>query len=129
MIKGLKATLIIFGVVEIIFGLGFTFFMQEMSLMLGFSKGPDHLMYIGALLGLTLIAVSVFLIAAARDPLQHISWVKFALLWAITGVIAGLYAVLKNYVDFSQAAMGIIWDAAVTVALLIFYPWRPPSSR
>jgi hypothetical protein len=76
------------------------------------------------LLGLTLIAVSVFLIAAARNPLRHISWVKFAILWAITGIIAGLYAVIRNYVDIGQAGMGIICDAVLAVALLIFYPWR-----
>jgi hypothetical protein len=78
----------------------------------------------GALLGLTLIAISIFLIAAARDPLSHIYWVKFAILWAVTGVIAGLYSIIVGYVDFSQAGMGIVWDAVVAVALLIFYPCR-----
>ena len=124
MLKALKVTLIVFGVVEILFGLIFTFFIQEFGAMLGFDKGPDWVLYVGALLGLTLIPVSVFLIAAARDPLRHINWVKFAIIWSIAGVIAGLYAVIRNYVDFSQAGMGIIWDAVVTVVLLIFYPWR-----
>jgi len=123
-LKALKVTLIVFGVVEIVFGLGFTFFLPEMGAMLGFEEGPDWALYMGALLGLTLIAVSVFLIAAARDPLKHIWWVKFGILWAITGVIAGLYSLIAGYVDFGQAGMGIIWDAAATVALLIFYPWR-----
>lgn len=124
MLKALKVTMIVYGVVEILFGLGFIFFLQEMGKMLGFEKGPDYILYIGALLGLTLIAVSVFLIAAARNPLRHISWVKFAILWAITGIIAGLYAVIRNYVDIGQAGMGIICDAVLAVALLIFYPWR-----
>jgi hypothetical protein len=124
MLGALKVTLIVYGVVEIIFGLGFTFFMPEMGDMFGFEKGPDWALYVGALLGLTLIAVSIFLIAASRDPLGHIWWVKFGILWAITGVIAGLYSVIRGYADFGQAGMGIIWDAAVTAALLIFYPWR-----
>jgi len=124
MLKALKVTLIIYGVVEILFGLGFTFFMREMGGMLGFESAPDQTLYAGALLGLTVITVSAFLIAAARDPLRHISWVKFAILWGISGLIAGLYAVIRNYVDFGQAGMGIIWDAVVIVALLIFYPWR-----
>jgi len=121
--------LIVFGVVEIIFGLGFTFFMPEMGDMFGFGDVPDWALYMGALLGLTLIAVSVFLIAAARNPLKHIWWVKFAILWALTGVIAGLYSLIVGYVDFGQAGMGIIWDAAVAAALLIFYPWRKSSSQ
>lgn len=124
MIKSLKVTLIVYGVVEILFGLGFVFFLQEIGEMFGFEKGPDYQSYYGVLLGLTLIAVSVFLIAAARDPLRHISWVKFAILWAIIGVIAGVYSIILGYVDFGQAGMGIIWDAVVAVALLIFYPWR-----
>jgi hypothetical protein len=128
MLKALKVTLIIYGVVEIIFGLGFTFFLPEMGEMLGFEESPNWLPYMGALLGLTLIAVSIFLIAAARDPLRHIWWVKFGILWAITGVIAGLYSIIVGYVDFGQAGMGVIWDAAVTAALLIFYPWRKATS-
>jgi hypothetical protein len=124
MIKGLKVTLIVSGVVEILFGLMFVFFMQKFGEMLGFENVPDWVLYLGALLGLTLIAVCVFLIAAARDPLRHISWVKFAILWFITGVIAGVYSIILGYVDFGQAGMGIVWDAVVTVALLIFYPWR-----
>ena len=129
MLKALKVTMIVLGVVEILFGLGFTFFMNAMGKTLGFDPGPNSQLYIGALLGLTLITVSAFLIAAAQDPLRHINWVRFAIWWCIAGVVAGLYAVTKNYVDFSQAGMGIIWDSVVAVALLIFYPWRKVNSR
>jgi hypothetical protein len=129
MLRALKVTLIIFGVVEIIFGLGFTFSLLGMSDMLGFEDVPEWLPYMGALLGLTLIAVSIFLIAAARDPIKHIWWVKFGILWALTGVIAGLYSLIVGYVDFGQAGMGIIWDAVVAAALLIFYPWRKSISQ
>ena len=124
MIKALKVVMIAYGVVEICFGLGFLFFLPEMLAMFGFGEGPDYIQYMGALLGLTLIAVSIFLIMAARDPLRHIYWVKFAILWAVTGVIAGLYSIIVGYVNFGQAVMGIIWDAVVAAALLIFYPWR-----
>ena len=130
MTKALKVVLIIYGVVEILFGLGFILFPQELSEKFGFEKGPDYVQYILALLGFTLIAISVFLIAAARDPIRHISWVKFAVLWAIAGAIAGLYAVIRNYVEFGQAGMGIVMDAVLAVALLICYPWRgAPSSE
>jgi hypothetical protein len=116
-------------VVEIFFGLGFIFFFQEWGKMLGFEPGPKYISYIGALLGFTLITISGFIISAARNPLQYIGWVRFAIWWCIAGVVAGLYAVTKNYVDFSQAGMGIIWDGVVAVALLIFYPWRKASSQ
>ena len=124
MIKGLKVTMIVFGVVEICFGLGFLFFMPAMVAMLGFEQGPAYIQYMGALLGLTLIPISIFIIAAARDPLKHLNWVKFAIWWEVLGVLAGLYSVIMGYVNFSQAGMGTIWDAVVAAALLIFYPWR-----
>ena len=124
MIKALKVTMIIFGVVEFCFGLGFLFFLPAMGAMLGFEQVPDHVQYVGAMLGLTLIPISVFIIGAARDPLRHIYWVKFAIWWEVLGVLAGLYSVIMGYVNLGQAGMGTIWDAVVAAALLIFYPWR-----
>jgi hypothetical protein len=124
MIKGLKVTMIVLGVVEICFGLGFLFFMPAMGAMLGFEQGPDYIQYVGALLGVTLIVISIFIIAAAKDPLRHIYWVKFAIWWSVAGVLAALYSMIMGYVHFGQAGMGTIWDAIVGAALLIFYPWR-----
>jgi hypothetical protein len=124
MIKALRVVMIVFGVVEFLFGLGFLFFLPQWSAMLGFEEGPAYIQYMGALLGLTLIVVSIFLIAASRDLLKHIYWVKFAIWWAVSGVLAGVYSMIIGYVHFSQAGMGIIWDGVVAVALLIFYPWH-----
>ena len=124
MLKALKVTMIVFGVVEICFGLGFLFFMPAMGAMLGFEQVPAHVQYVGAMLGLTLIPISIFIIAAARAPLKHLNWVKFAIWWEVLGVLAGLYSTIMGYVNFSQAGMGTIWDAVVAAALLIFYPWR-----
>jgi hypothetical protein len=124
MIKALKVTMIVLAVVEICFGLGFLFFMPAMGAMLDFEQGPDYIQYVGALLGVTLIVVSIFIIAAAKDPLRHIYWVKFAIWWSVAGVLAALYSMIMGYVNFGQAGMGTIWDALVAAALLIFYPWR-----
>jgi hypothetical protein len=124
MIKALKVTMIVFGVVEICFGLGFLFFLPAMGAMLGFEQGPVYIQYVGALLGLTLIPISIFIIAAACNPLKHIYWVKFAIWWSVAGVLAALYSMIMGYVNFGQAGMGTIWDAVVAAALLIFYPWR-----
>ncbi len=128
MAKALKVVMIVYGVYGLIFGIGFTFFMPQMSAMMGFEQGPAYVRYIGALMGLTFVAISVFVIMAARDPLSHISWVKFAILWAATGVIGGLYSVIVGYVGLGQAVMGIAGDTVLTAALLICYPWRATSA-
>jgi hypothetical protein len=77
------------------------------------------------------LAYTYFLALLLQDEVARRAHKKFApaILWCISGVIAGLYAVIRNYVDFSQAGLGIIWDGVVAVALLIFYPWRKASNQ
>ena len=128
MIRGLKVALILYGVIGILFGLAFIFVPYELGSMFGFEEGPEYVPHFLALLGVCFIAPAVFLIAAARDPLRHISWVKFAILWTILAVVAGLYSIVKGYVDFGQAGMGIILDAVFAVAFLVLYPWRAARS-
>jgi len=124
MIRALKVTMIVWGVIGILFGLAYIFVPYELGSMLGFEKGPDYIPAFLASLGGCFIAVSVFVIAAARDPLQHISWVKFAILFSVLGLVIELYSVIRGYVDFSQAGMGIILYAIFAVAFLVFYPYR-----
>ena len=79
MIRALKVALILYGVIGILFGLAFIFVPYELGSMFGFEEGPEYVPHFLALLGVCFIAPAVFLIAAARDPLRHISWVKFAI--------------------------------------------------
>jgi hypothetical protein len=124
MIRGLKIALIVYGVLGIIFGLAFIFVPYELGQLLGYEGGPDYVPHFLALLGGCYIAASVFIIAAARDPLRHISWVKFAILLSALLLVTELYSIAQGYVDFGQAGMGIIIDGVFAVAFLALYPWR-----
>ncbi|MCX5997218.1 MAG: hypothetical protein NTV42_06350 [Chloroflexi bacterium] len=124
MIRALKAVLIVFGVTEILLGLMLVIFPDQAASMVGISKAAGYLLYTMASLGMCLIAPSVFLIVAARDPLRHINWVKFAILWCILGVLGGLYAVVQGAVTFNQVGMQIIMDAVFAVLFLALYPYR-----
>ena len=124
MIRGLKIALIAWGAIGILMGLAFIFFPRELGDMVGYEEGPAYVPYFLASLGGAFIAASVFFIVAARDPLKHILWVKFAILWSSLGVVLGLYSIIRDYVNFSQAGMGLIIDAVFTVAFLALYPWR-----
>ena len=128
MIKALKVSMIVYGVLGILFGLAYVLIPQQLGAMFGFEQGPEYVAALWASLGMSLIAASVFLIAAARDPLRHIYWVKFAILFAILMEIAELYSFIRGYVDFGQAGMGIILDAIFLVSFLAFYPWRAARS-
>jgi len=127
MIRGLKIALIIFGALSILMGLAYIIIPDQLASMMGLEEMPDvcsPALYSMAMVGISFIAGGVFIIAGARDPLRHIYWVKFAILWAVLAVVAGLYSVIQGYVDFSQAGMGIIIDAVFAVAFLVLYPWR-----
>ena len=128
MIKALKVTMIVWGILGILFGLAYIFVPQELGTMLGYEQGPAYVPYMLAGLAGCFISISVFIIVAARDPLRHINWVKFAILYCSLAVVLGLYSIIRGYVDFGQAGMGIIIDGAFAVAFLVFYPWRRASS-
>ncbi len=128
MTRALKVTMIVYGVIGILFGLAYIFVPRELGDMFGYEHGPAYVPYMLASLGGCFIAASVFIIAAARDPLRHISWVKFAILLSVLLLVTGLYSVIQGYVDFGQAGMGIILHAVFAAAFLVFYPWRAARS-
>ena len=124
MIRALKVTMIVWGIIGILFGLAYIFAPQELGDMFGYEPGPEYVAAILASFGGCFIAVSVFVIAAAQDPLRHISWVKFAILFSVLGLVTELYSVIRGYVDFGQVGMGIILYAVFAAAFLAFYPYR-----
>ena len=128
MVRALKVVLVVFGVVGILLGLALVFFPGKLASMSGVSEGTSYLKYTMASFGVLVISVNVFLIVAARDPLRHINWVKFAIVAYILGTVAGLYSIIKGDVDFSHAGTLLIMHAVFAVVLLALYPWRAKPS-
>ena len=129
MLKALKVTMIVWGVLHILLGLAFIFVPEELGEMFGYTaEGPEYMLSFLASLGVGMVVPGIFVIVAARDPVKHILWVKFAILAAVLSLVIELYSVIQDYVTFDQAMMGIILPAVFTAAFLIFYPWRKPSS-
>jgi hypothetical protein len=131
MMRVLKIALIVFGVIHILLGLAFILAPNQTATMMGFGEIGEPAVYIAAICvyiaaicGVTFIAASVWLIVIARDPLKHITWVKFAILWPLLGIVVQLYLVVQGVVDFGQARLGIIDDAVFAVVFLAFYPYR-----
>lgn len=124
MIRGLKVALIVYGAINILFGLTFMVAPYQIASMMGFGEIADYVPYLMALCGVSFIVPWVWLIVAGRDPLRHITWVKFAITWSILMLVAGLYSVVQGAVNFSQVGPGIILDGVFAAAFLVFYPWR-----
>ena len=128
MIQGLKIALITLGVIVILLGLAFIVIPELLASTFGFGEIPNYAPYVMAMLGISFIAPGVWLIVAGRDPLRHIAWVKFAILWSLLGVVAGVYSIIQGAVNFSQAGPGIILDGVFAVAFLALYPYRAARS-
>ena len=126
MIRGLRIALIVYGVIHALFGLAFILAPYQVGCMFGLGEIADYVPYLMALLGGSFIAASFLFIVTGLNPLEHITGVKFAILWSILCVITGLYSIGRGAVDFSQAGMGIIIDAVFAVAFLALYPYRKP---
>ena len=130
MIKPLKVTMILYAVIGIVLGLAFIFFPRQLSAMLGHEAGagPASAPAMAAELGVCFVAAGIFLIIAARDPLKHILFVKYAIVCAILMLAAILYSLILGYLDLSQAGTGLIIHVVFAAALLAFYPWHTARS-
>jgi hypothetical protein len=124
MTKALRVTMIVYAVIGILFGLAYILIPRQIGAFFGFEEGPESVAAMAAVLGVSWVSACIFIIIAARDPLKHILWVKYAIVFAILSSAAELYSLILGYIDFSQAGMGIIMHAVFAAALLAFYPWR-----
>ena len=122
MVKALKVTMIVYAVIGLLFGLAYIFIPRQLGTMFGYEEGPASTAALAVGLGVSLVAACIFLIIAARDPLKHILFVKYAIVFSILMFAAELYSPIVGYVEFGQALMGIIIHAVFAAALLIFYP-------
>ena len=128
MIKPLKVTMIVYAVIGILFGLGYIFVPRQLAAMFGHDALPALAGALAAVLGASFVSACIFLIIAARDPLKHILWVKYAIVFAILMLAAELYSVIMGYLTLGQAGTAIIIHAVFAAALLAFYPWRAARS-
>jgi len=120
----MKIALIVYGAVHVVMGVPFIIAPYWAASVFGLGEIAVYVPYLMALLGGAFIAVAFLLIAAGLNPIEHITVVKFAILWTIMGVAMGLYSIVRGAVDFSVAGMGIILDAVFAIAFLSLYPYR-----
>lgn len=122
--RNLKVALVLFGAIHLAQGVVLITNPDRIADLMEFGGLATYVPYIMALLGSAFIAVGVWFIIAGRDPLENITWVKFALLWSILLLVTQLYSLTRGYVDFSQVWLGIVVSAIFAVAFLFFYPYR-----
>jgi hypothetical protein len=124
MVKALKVTMIVYGVIGILFGLLMVFIPGQMNEWFNGPALSGYEKYLTALIGMPNIAAAVFLIIASRDPIKNISWVKFAIVWALFWAVTVVYGLVRGYVDFSQEGSALIIHIIFAALFFAFYPWR-----
>ena len=124
MIKPLKVTMIVYAVIGILFGLAYIFVPQQLAAMFGHGSVPALAATMAALFGFSLVAAGSFLIIAARDPLKHILWVKYAIVFALFMLVGESYSIILGRLTLEQGLTAIIIHGVIAAALLAFYPWR-----
>ena len=87
MIRPLKVALVAWGVIHILVGLALIVIPHEAASIMGFGEIAGFGVYTTTLWGASLLAASIWIIVAVRDPLRHITWVKFAILLSVLGLV------------------------------------------
>lgn len=80
-------------------------------------------------LGVALVAVGPFLIAAAWDPIRQVEWVRFAIVFALLFTAVSVYigAVVRG--EFRSVLDGIAIHGTFATFLLILYPRKKVPDR
>jgi len=128
MITALRVVLIVFALIGIVAGLANIIMPAQVAEMYGFGTIADNMRWIMALGGAGFIAAGIWVIAASRDPIRHIYWVKFEITKGLLLVVVTAYAIMRGYVTFGQVGAMLILFAVFSTLLLVFYPWRPVES-
>ena len=124
MLKALKVVMTVYVVVHVLLGLIDITMHDFMATLLRISDVPSYVNWMEEVTGAIFIALGVWIAIAARDPIQHIRWVKFAITASSLILIVSVHSILAGYVEFSQVAISIVVPVIFVVALLVCYPWR-----
>jgi hypothetical protein len=122
--KALKVAMSFYGIGGTLFGSLYLFFPRQATAMQGFQADSVYLVATKMALGASLVAIGIFVSVAARDPIRHILWVRFAISFAILFLAVALYSGFRLFDEISQASVGITIHGVAAFVLLGLYPWR-----
>jgi len=106
-IKAMQAALITYSAIHILLGLALILMPEPTAALMGFGEINATITYLAALCGVMSIAVSVFWIAVARDPLRNTIGIRFAILWVILAAIVQLYLLIRGLLTLSKPGLDL----------------------
>lgn len=124
MTRALKIVMATYGVGGTLFGLSYLLFAERMSELQGAEAITPYLIGTKMVLGASLVAVGTFVVGASRDPIRHVLWVRFAIVFALLFTAVSVYLGLFVKAEFSEVLDGIFIHGTFAVSLLFLYPRR-----
>lgn len=122
MLRTLKITMAVFGAVLAIEGILDIVLPGPRAAGIGLGDCASRAPLALAILGTTWLVAGLWIMIAARDPLRHLLWVKFALTLPLGLLLALAGTALRGHVAFRQIAVDIVFNAIFFVLFLVLYP-------
>ncbi len=117
----LKVALIIYGAIHIVWGIMMLFTPDRMTEFSGFEIA-NSAEYFLVLLGAAFIAAGVWFILTALNIVNNAGGIRFAVLWSALMLIAPLFSLWLDYIDFGHIWFIVVINAVFCGVFLVFYP-------
>lgn len=124
-----KVVMVIFGSVLILEGLLDIFMPEQRALAIETGNSSRSVMFYVMILGATWAAAGFWVIAASRDPLRHIYWLKFVMTLPVLLSAVLTISIIRGYVTLEQVVIELALNAVFAISLLALYPWRSHSGN
>ena len=115
----LKIALIIYGAIHIVWGFMMLFAPDTMTEFSGLVTSAEYFL---VLLGAAFVAVGVWFIMTALDIVNNVGGIKFAVLWSAIMLVAPLFSLWMEYIDFGHIWFIVVINAVFCGSFLVFYP-------
>ena len=117
----LKIALIIYGAIYIVYGAIMLIVPDWVTEFSGF-EAVISAEYFLVLLGGAFVAAGVWFIMTALNIVKNASAIRFAVLWSAIMLIAPLFSLWLDYIDFGHIWFIVAINAVFCAAFLLFYP-------
>ena len=129
MMRPLKVTLAVIGIVQVFFGLLFVVAPGQFAYLFHFPVAPSWTNWLLIMGGARFLGMGYGMFVAMRDPLKHRSWIQAMIGVQILDWLATISNLLSGTITLTQASTAAFLPIVFIVALLVFYPREQSSIR
>ena len=129
MMRPLKVTLAVIGVVQVFFGLLFVVAPGQFAYLFHLPVAPGWTNWLLVMGGARFLGMGYGMFVTMRDPLKHRSWIQAMIGVQILDWLATIANLLSGTITLTQASTATFLPIVFIVALLVFYPREQSSMR